>query len=198
MTTSIPSGDVNLRLRSRPFARKRRACARPQTARYRGHPEAAFRPANMCVRHPGAFIAPRDLVAAFQRCSFPCFRAAPREKAMDQGQRASKPHACACARKRVVVPLHSGSSAFNAASSIAQSWAARSHMPAPQAGDRAAMLNPTDGRQRSLSAPPGAPTLGAAQAPVETNGKGRPSQEGKWHTQRTRIHRWKPYGSSRQ
>jgi hypothetical protein len=35
------------------------------------------------------------------------------------------------------------------------------------------------------------PARGFARTPaaaVETNGKGRPSQEGKWHTQGTRIH----------
>lgn len=47
---------------------------------------------------------------------------------------------------------------------------------------------PADSRQRFYGVPPGAPTPGAAQARVDTNGKGRPSQEGKWHTQGTRIH----------
>ena len=40
-----PAVNANQRLRSRLIARKRRACTRPQTARCRGHPEAAFRPA---------------------------------------------------------------------------------------------------------------------------------------------------------
>ena len=160
---------------------------------------------SMCSCH-GASAAPRESAAPRKRSTFPCSHAAPWEKAMGQCPRVRKPSPSQPCR---LLPVAARMHAVANVDARACAHALREKSPEQMASiagtqcpgvfrrwacHRAHRRFDHDHASRF-------PARGFARTPaaaMETNGKGRPSQEGKWHTQRTRIHRWKPYGSSRQ